>query len=189
MARGKSTIKSGRTIAERRERLETANERMAARKKDKRKNRFRVGLTVFIFVALAGALAGLYVVFSGNENKMEVVEPAISEEYKPTIEVIDEDGAAYGGKITSRMSAYIGQAEEDFRELGYKPVRAVIPADSVREVDFYLEGYEGFIKMLIDRGSGVSVEDADRMIRYLKSEDETDFKYIDVRVEGKAFWK
>ena len=34
----KSTIKSGRTIGEKREHLETANERAAARKKDKRKN-------------------------------------------------------------------------------------------------------------------------------------------------------
>ena len=87
------------------------------------------------------------------------------------------------------MKEYIGQAEVDFRELGYQPIKAVIPVGSIREVDFYLDGYTGFIKMIIDRGTGVSVEDADRMIKYLADIDVSDFSYIDVRIEGKAYWK
>jgi hypothetical protein len=35
----------------------------------------------------------------------------------------------------------------------------------------------------------VTVEDADRMIQYLEEEDETDYEYIDVRIDGKAYWK
>ena len=87
------------------------------------------------------------------------------------------------------MSEYIGQAEVDFRALGYTPVRAVLPAGAIREVDFYLEGYPGYIKLITDRGSAVSVEDADRMLRYLASIEATDFQYIDVRLDGKAYWK
>ena len=53
-----STIKSGRTIGEQRERLETANERLAARQKDKRRQRWRVAIVSagFILLALAGGI-------------------------------------------------------------------------------------------------------------------------------------
>ena len=41
----------------------------------------------------------------------------------------------------------------------------------------------------IDRDSAISVEDADRMLRYLSGEGISDFTYIDVRIDGKAYWK
>ena len=44
--------------------------------------------------------------------------------------------------------------------------------------------------MTIDRGTAVSVEDADRMLRYLKTIGQIEnYTYIDVRIEGKAYWK
>ena len=49
----KSTIVSGRTIGERRERLETKNERIAARKKDKKKKALRISFTLIGFAILA----------------------------------------------------------------------------------------------------------------------------------------
>jgi hypothetical protein len=79
--------------------------------------------------------------------------------------------------------------EVDFRDLGYKVVKAVIPSGSIREVDLYIEGKNGFIKTTIDRGTAVTVEDADRVIRYLAERGIGDFEYIDARVEGRAFWK
>ena len=164
-ANRKSTIRSGRTIGEAREHLETKSERAAARKKDKLKNTFRIIFTTLGFALLAGILIALYFVFfSGGSN---------------------DDAEFY----QSRMSEYIGQVEVDFRALGYTPVRAVLPAGAIREVDFYLEGYPGYIKLITDRGSAVSVEDADRMLRYLASIEATDFQYIDVRLDGKAYWK
>lgn len=187
-ANSKSTIKSGRTIGEKRERLETANERAAARKKDKQKSVLRVILTICGFAGLAAALVGLFTALtsdSGDDSYRNTVEIP----YSPTIDVIDEDSAATGGEITSRMSEYIGQAETDLRALGYIPTKAVLPTGKVREVDFYLDGYPGFIKMSIDRGAAVSAEDVDRMIRYLEEQGITDFEYIDVRVDGRAYWK
>ena len=184
----KTSIKSGRTIGERREHLETASERMAAHKKIKFWQKFRLIFTILIFsilIALVVHIGALIFHYDGAtpQGSNTVIIP-----YSPTIEVIDEDTTA-GGHITSRMKEYIGQAEADFRELGYQPTKAVIPVGSIREVDFYLDGYTGFIKMIIDRGTGVSVEDADRMIRYLASIDVGDFSYIDVRIDGKAYWK
>ena len=186
-----STIKSGRTIAEKRERLETANERSAARKKDKKKKKVRIFFTSFCFLALGAILVFLGYIFTsgqGTELSGDITESNNSN-YPITIEVIDEDEAAAGGKITSRMKTFIGQAEKDFRDSGYTPTKAVIPTNSIREVDFYLDGYTGHVKTTIDRGSAVSVEDADRLIRYLKSQGTNDFTYIDVRIEHKAYWK
>lgn len=183
-----SSLKAGRTIGEQREKLETANERELARQKDKRKSHFRVFFVSFGFIILAVILMVVYFVFfRGKEYQPVVVEPEPT--YQPTIEVVDEDAAATSGKITSRMRDYIGQAEVDFRALGYQPTRAVLPAGAVREIDFYLDGYSGYIKMFIDRPTAVSVEDADRMLRYLSGQGITEFQYIDVRLPHKAFWK
>lgn len=183
-----STLKSGRTIGEQRERLETANERLAARQKDKRRQRLRVFIVSTGFVLLAAIAAIIYFEFFHEDGHLHPAAPVAEPTYAPTIEVIDED-AATGGSITSRMSEYIGQAEVDFRSLGYQPVKAVVPSGAIREVDFYLDGQPGYIKMYIDRPTAVSVEDADRMLRYLAGQGITEFQYIDIRIPYKAYWK
>lgn len=181
-------MKTGRTIGAKREQLEKASERAATHKKNQKKRKLRL---IFTTLGFAGAIAlAIFItlpLFSREEQP--VYEPVVVVPYAPTIEVIDEDLASTGGGITGRMKEYIGQAEADFRELGYTPVKAVIPSGSIREVDFYLDGYNGFIKLILDRGTGVSVEDADRMLRYLEGKGITDFTYIDVRIDGKAYWK
>lgn len=183
-----STIKSGRTIGEQRERLETANEREQARQKDKRKKRARVIFVTVGFLALAGILVAVYFMFFYQpEQQNTIVEPEPA--YAPTIEIVDEDAAASGGHITTRMRDYIGQAEADYRALGYQPVRAVVPVGAIREVDFYLDGQPGYIKMYIDRDTAVSVEDADRMLRYLAGQGITEYQYIDVRIPYRGYWK
>ena len=186
----KSRIVSGRTIGEKRERLETRNERAAARKKDKKKATRRVVFTILGFLVLGVAVVMVvrnFIFTNEPEPLAQTTEP--TPEYHPTIEVIDEDASASEGKITSRMETYIGKLERDFKDLGYKPVKAVIPTGSIREVDFYLEGHPGFIKTTIDRDSAVTAEDADRLIRYLAGQGITDYQYLDVRLPGRAFWK
>ena len=182
----KSKIRIGRAIAEERERLETASERALAHKKGKRKKIFRIVLVVLGFLAVFGIVFAI-VKFSLSSNEDNGLTETIVLTYEPTIEIVDE--ATGNQKISSRMREYVGQAESDFRDLGYTPLRAVIPAGSIREVDFYLDGWAGRIKLVIDRDTAVSVEDADRMLRYLSSIGVTEFEYIDVRVEGKGFWK
>lgn len=183
-----STWKSGRTIGERREKLETASERAAEHKKKEKRKKMRLSFTVIGFAA-AAVIAVWAFNFFFRGNTPENYSPTIEIPFVPTIEVIDEGASAGAEHITTRMKEYIGQAESDFRELGYTPVKAVVPRTGVREVDFYLDGHPGFIKLITDRGSGVSVEDADRMIRYLSSQGVTEYSYIDVRTDGKAYWK
>lgn len=188
-AHRKSQIMSGRTIGAKREHLETANERAAARKKDKQKSALRIFFTVLGFLALAAILVALYFVFIKQDDVNYDDYVATTTTKEPTIEIIDEDSSSTGGKITSRMKQYLGRVEECFKEREYQPVKAVIPASSIREVHLYLEGYDGFIKMIIDRDPAISVEDADRMIRYLAEQGTTTFSYIDVRIDGKAYWQ
>ncbi len=180
-----SAWKSGRTIGERREKLETASERAAAHKKNEKKRKYRFGFTVLGFTAVAFLIVWSANFFFKDSNPANYT-PEYEIPFAPTVEVIDEAG---GNNITSRMREYIGQAEADFRELGYRPVKVVVPKGGVREVDFYLDEHPGFIKLVIDRPTGVSVEDADRMIRYLAGQGVAEYSYIDVRIDGKAYWK
>ena len=182
-----SKLKSGRTIGERREHLETASERMAARKKVKKRQNLRVVITVAAFLLAAVAIIVFVVIFLKQRaaNEIDTAPTVVVKTYSPTIGITEN---SVGGKITARMNEYIGQLETDLRDLGLTPLRAVVPAGSIREVDIYLVGYNGFVKTTIDRGTGVTAEDTDRMIRYLKGQGINDFEYIDVRIDGKAYW-
>ena len=189
----RSTIKSGRTIPGRREQLEKASERAVAHEKKRKKQIFRIVVTVVIFIVIFVILISTVLLLAKREPNEEVtptqaLNNSSSVVYKPTIEIIDED-AISGGTITARMKNYIGQIEVDFRALGIVPIKAVIPTGSIREVDFYIENKTGFIKTIIDRDTAVSAEDTKRMLNYLESNGITDFDYIDVRVDGRAYWK
>ncbi len=184
----KSTLKTGRTLSAKRERLETSSERIATRQKLRRKERARAFTTIASFSAIAVVIICLGVFLRSSSSSEQTPDAdQVTVIYKPTIEVVDENT---GGSITGRMSHYIGQAEVDLREYGLIPTKAVIPAGAIREVDLYLDGHSGFIKMTLDRDTAVSAEDALRMINYLEAElGVTDYQYIDVRLPGQAYWK
>ena len=186
----KSTIMSGRTIGERRERLETKNERIAARKKDKKKKALRVSFTLigFAILALILIIISAILIHSSQSEPIEVVEEEVVTDYQPTIEIVDEN-ATTESQITNRMRSFIGETETHLRERGYQPSKAVIPSGSIRLVYIYLNGYTGYVKYTIDRDASASAEDTDRLIRYLAGQGTNDFEYLDVRIPGRAFWK
>lgn len=184
----KSNLRTGRMLTPRREKQTTASERRAAQKREQRRKNWRIGLTVAGFLVVVGGMVVIVKQAMNGRQPVASEEPVTVEvKYAPTIEVVDGAGTAV--RLPDRTNEYIGQVEADLKELGYQPTRAVIPAGAIREVDFYVEGKTGFIKMTVDKGAGISAEDADRMIRYLDSKGITDFLYIDVRVEGKGFWR
>ena len=186
----KSTIKSGRTIGEKREHLETASERATIHKKAKFKKRLRFILATIGFVLAIIFVAQVFasIVKNPETDDTSLTTTTVTVPLKPTIEIIDEDSNDTSN-VPSRTKEYIAEVEADLREYGLIPVKAVIPSGAIREVDIYLDGYTGFIKMYTDRGAGVSSEDADRMLRYLAERGIADFQYIDVRIDGKAYWK
>lgn len=186
-----ATIRSGRTIAAKREQLETANERAAARKKVQKKKTRRLLIVSVIFIVVTGLVAWLlFAFFIQSEEGITTPKTSVKTAIEPSsnVKIIDEDAQATGGKITARMKEYIALVESDFADLGYIVEKAVLPVNSIREVDFYLQGRPGYIKTVIDRDAAVSVEDADRTIRYLAGQGITSYQYIDVRVKGRAFY-
>ena len=186
----KATFVAGRTIGEKREHVETKRERAAAREKDKRKYRARIITVSLVFIVLIVILIILARIFWPTPPEEPIVvepEPVVTAE--PTIEIVDESANSTGGKITSRMNNYIGLLEIDLKSYGLKPVKAVIPQGSIHQINFYLDGYTGYLKTTIDRDAGVTAEDADRMLRYLKGQGIADFEYIDLRIDSRAYWK
>lgn len=173
-------MRVGRTIAQEWERQESESERLAARKKQKTHKIIKL-LSVTAILGIAIVLAGME--FGGWLERREKIEAAKNAP-QPTVHIIDENGTG----ITARMKEYVAQIEGDFRDLGYTVDRAVVPAGKSREIHLFLEGYDFYIKFNIDRGTAVSAEDTDRMIKYL-SEKELHPEYIDVRVEGKGYYK
>lgn len=177
-----SRMRRGQTIVAERERVESDSERMRARKRLHRKHTMSVVL-VLLMLAVLGLLAymGMKGVFEkrrsgGEDNEIK---------YVVTAKIVDEDGR---GQISARMREYIAQLEQDFRDLGYTVTRVVLPTGTSRELYVDLEGEEMYFKISLDRGSAVSAEDAVRMLKYLK-EREIKPAYVDVRVEGKAYYK
>ena len=189
-SKGSFQVVVGRTIGEHREKLETKNERIAARKKDKQKKVTRIAATTIGFIILAVVLVVLYLVFLKPETSPIISpEPTDEETTSPTISIIDEGSNNSSNMISTRMKTYVAEIEQDLKKYGYHPAKAVVPSSSIREIDIYLEEYPGYVKTIIDRGAGVTAEDADRLLRYLKEKGITEFEYIDVRIDGKAFWK
>lgn len=169
----------GRTIAQEWERQESESERLAARKKNKTRKWVTVS-TYLLGLVIVSFLIGMMVSEWVSPTEIAVE----TEKAQPTVSIIDESGAG----VTNRMKEYVGQIEGDFKDIGYNVTRAVIPAGKTREIDIYLNGRDYYIKMSIDRGTAVSAEDSDRMIRYL-DEREIQPEYVDVRVEGKGYYR
>lgn len=152
----------------------------------------RTIIVTAIFVVVLGFLGVLGVAWILNIESLAVVDesvPASENNLVATIEIVDENANATGGILSKKINQFVAQCEMDFWELGYKVVKAVIPVDAVREIDLYIAGYNGYAKTVTDRGAGVAAEDFDRMVRYLKGIGVEDFEYIDVRTEGKGYYK
>lgn len=174
-------LRRGQTIVAERERAESESERMLARKKVQRKHVISVLLVFALFLAI-GSL--IYVgVTSMVREKVETKTPV--EKYEINAEIVDETG---GGQISSRIREYIGRIERDFAALGYEVKRVVLPAGMSRTLYVDLEGMTTYFKVSLDRDTAVSAEDAKRMIDYLK-EHELQPEYVDVRVQGKGYYK
>lgn len=175
-------MRLGRTIVAEREKTESESERMQARHKQKVRKYVTIGVVLMALVVVAVAIS----VVLPEMLKTEEVEEVVREEFAPTVAIEDASGADL---VTARVREYVGMAEADFKEKGLTVVRVVLPAGKTREVDFYLEGRGEYYKFNLDRGTGVSVEDAERIVRYLNENGVSGIEYVDVRVPRKAYYK
>jgi cell division septal protein FtsQ len=177
-------MKIGKTIVSSREKAVSESERLAQRKKEEKRKKMSVAIFFAVLVLFIVVIAG-FVINVANERKKDELPEHFTKEYKPTVEIIDEDGSGY---ITDKIKTAVGMLEEDFQDLGYKVVKAIVPTGTTREIDVYLNDVSPYFKIHIDRNTAESAEDSVRMINYLEKEDKK-ASYIDVRIAGRAYWK
>lgn len=109
----------------------------------------------------------------------------------PSVTVRDESGvpAATGQEVINRQFlSFLGQSVAAFKKEDMVVTETVLPADTVRQVMFQIEGRAYPIRMTIDRGAGAQVAQAVAAIRYIDDNGMTP-QYIDVRVDQRVFYK
>ena len=157
------------------------SERLKERKRTKRKNVATVFgvLTLIALVALVGVhyVSGLI----EENNARSVVE----ETPEPTVDISDENA---GTEISPRVKEFVANLEKDAAIEGLTVDHVILPLNKVREIHVFLSDRNEYYKMTIDRDSAVQAEDMGRMVRYLDQK-KIKTEYVDLRVEGKAYYK
>lgn len=110
---------------------------------------------------------------------------------EPTVAIHDQSGATVeGGAVTSRrFLKFVGMVMTQINTSGIGTVESVtIPSGAVRYVEFRLAGRTYPYKAQIDRVPISQASDIINMTRFLDQRGITP-TYVDVRVEGKGYWK
>lgn len=110
----------------------------------------------------------------------------------PLVEVDDESGTSNLGSsaiASSSMIKYIGQLISTLQSNGTGTVqRVVLPAGMIRELDIYLQGRAYRVKVQLDRDVASQAADVKSALTYIDAHGGAG-EYVDVRVQGKAFYK
>lgn len=156
-------------------------EREKQQKRTKLKNIATV-VGVLLIIAMLALVVGNYVsgVLSERRASQTVEAPR-----EPSVTIVDENA---GNNVSQRVKEFVVRLEDDVKEYGYEVDHVVLPLQKAREIHIYLKDRKEYYKLTIDRGSAVQAEDMARMARYLDSK-KVKAGYVDIRVEGKAFYK
>lgn len=109
----------------------------------------------------------------------------------PSVQIVDESGISPelgAATVGDRMLGFLGRVVAQAKGRGYSVTRAVLPANTTRQLDIFVEGSDTRIKLSVDRGAGEQIEDADRVLKYLATQGAKP-QYIDVRVPGRAAYR
>lgn len=109
----------------------------------------------------------------------------------PTVAVRDESGLpARGGQevINRQFLSFLGQAVSAFSQHQMSVSEAILPANTIRQAWFKLEGRAPQIRMMVDRSAQAQVKQAVKALEYLEKNGESP-EYIDVRVDQRSFYK
>ena len=157
------------------------SERLKERKRTKRKNVATV-FGVLVLIALVALVGVHYVSGLIEENSARSV---VEETPEPTVDISDENAAT---EMSPRAKEFIASLEKDAAIEGLTVDHVILPLNKVREIHVFLSDRNEYYKMTIDRDSAVQAEDMGRMVRYLNRK-KIKAEYVDLRVEGKAYYK
>ena len=156
-------------------------EHIANRKKKQIRN-------AIITVALLGAAIAIVIALAGYFRDLAAEREALIQEdnpLTPTVTIVDEN---VGNNLSERAKLFVARLEKDAKDYNLEIDHVVLPYQKARELDIYFKDRGEYYKMTTERGSAVQMEDAERMIRYL-GEKGLHPSYVDLRVEGKAYYK
>ena len=143
---------------------------------------------VIITVILLGAVAAVVIIFVNYLRDIAAEREAliaVDNPIVPTVTILDEN---VGNNLSERTKLFVARLEKDAKDSGKEIDHVVLPFQKARELDIYFKGRGEYYKMTMERGSAVQMEDAERMMRYLDGKD-LHPSYVDLRVEGKAYYK
>lgn len=156
-------------------------EHIANRKKKQRRNAI-ITILILAVIAVFAVLITQYVNEKIAEHEAQL---AVANPTEPTVPIVDE---SVGTGASTRVKVFVARLENDAKEKGLAVDHVVLPFQKAREILVYFTGRNEYYKMSVARNSAVQVEDAERMMRYLDSK-ELAPEYVDIRVEGKAYYK
>ena len=160
---------------------ELKQERLQAAKRRQRKNIATViGAVVLLGVVLIVAINFITSVIAEREAALA---PAPVRE--PIVAIVDEN---VGENVSDRVKQFVVRLEDDIKLEGLEIDRVVLPSQKVRQIDVYIKDRKEYYKLSVDRSSAVQAEDLGRMLRYLDDK-KISCSYVDLRVEGKAYYK
>ena len=130
---------------------------------------------------------------NGKQEYVDSSGTAFSRNYftSPAVQVVDKSGiqVSAGQAIASnRFLGFVGRAVAFAKKQGFTVKQVIIPAGTTRQVELQLSGVGYPIKLSIDRGVAVQIEDMARAVKWLKAHGQSP-KYLDVRVSGEAFYR
>lgn len=108
----------------------------------------------------------------------------------PDLTIVDDSGAQVdSGELvaSNRFLGFVGRLLNAANERQLTVSKVTLPAFTTRQVEVVFGGKTRY-KVSVDRSAGQQVEDIDRILTYLEKRNIT-ADYVDVRLEGKAFYK
>ena len=176
------SFRVGRAIAgDARRNTQEKLERLEDRKKQKWRN---AGILAALALLVAIIIYSCVNFYMQEQERKAAERESTQLPTEPTVKIIDEN---VGENISSRVKEFVARLEDDVKDYNLKIEKIVLPAQMAREVDVYLEGKGEHYKMNLDRDTAVQAEDMHRMMLYLE-EKEIECNYVDLRIEGKAYY-
>lgn len=108
----------------------------------------------------------------------------------PALTIVDDSGAQVdSGELvaSNRFLGFVGRLLNAASERELAVSKVTLPAFTTRQVEVVF-GNKTRYKVSVDRSAGQQIEDIDRIVAYLAKLNITP-DYVDVRLEGKAFYK
>lgn len=110
---------------------------------------------------------------------------------RPTLQIIDNSGihaSSTQAVASNRFLGFVGRVIASSKKQGLEITKVTIPTLTTRQVAVNLKGRHPYYKFSIDRSVGQQVEDMARIDGFMRKQGIA-ATYVDVRIEGKAFYR